>query len=46
MGFPKKPATPTLSVDGNDTPLGTPDYGTQRIATGTMGFRRAARYRG
>ena len=28
-----------LSVDGNDTLLGTLDYGTQRIATGTMGFK-------
>ncbi|MEW6341268.1 MAG: acetoacetate decarboxylase [Paraburkholderia sp.] len=38
-GFPKKLAKPTLGVDGNDTLLGTLDYGTQRIATGTMGFK-------
>jgi len=38
-GFPKKLARPRLSVDGNDTLLGTLDYGTQRIATGTMGFK-------
>src|ERR1700739_5103136 len=41
-GFPKKLARPTLSVDGNDTLLGTLDYGTQRIATGTMGFKHTA----
>ena len=28
-----------LCVDGNDTLLGTLDYGTQRIATGTMGYK-------
>jgi acetoacetate decarboxylase len=38
-GFPKKLASPRLSVDGKDTLLGTLDYGTQRIATGTMGFK-------
>ncbi|WP_109477206.1 acetoacetate decarboxylase [Paraburkholderia sp. C35] len=38
-GFPKKLAHPTLSVDGNDTLLGTLDYGTQRVATGTMGYK-------
>jgi acetoacetate decarboxylase len=38
-GFPKKLATPKLSVDGRDTLLGTLDYGTQRIATGTMGYK-------
>lgn len=38
-GFPKKLARPVLSVDGNDTLLGTLDYGTQRIATGTMGYK-------
>src|ERR1700761_9662895 len=38
-GFPKKLATPRLSVDGRDTLLGTLDYGSQRIATGTMGYK-------
>ena len=38
-GFPKKLARPHISVDGNDTLLGTVDYGTQRIATGTMGYK-------
>jgi acetoacetate decarboxylase len=38
-GFPKKLARPKLGVDGNDTLLGTVDYGTQRIATGTMGYK-------
>jgi acetoacetate decarboxylase len=38
-GFPKKLARPVLAVDGNDTLLGTLDYGTQRIATGTMGYK-------
>jgi acetoacetate decarboxylase len=38
-GFPKKLARPRISVDGNDTLLGTLDYGTQRIATGTMGYK-------
>jgi acetoacetate decarboxylase len=38
-GFPKKLARPRLAVDGNDTLLGTLDYGTQRIATGTMGYK-------
>ncbi|WP_158903836.1 acetoacetate decarboxylase [Burkholderia sp. L27(2015)] len=38
-GFPKKLAHPRLGVDGNDTLLGTLDYGTQRIATGTMGYK-------
>ncbi|WP_087047262.1 acetoacetate decarboxylase [Caballeronia ptereochthonis] len=38
-GFPKKLASPRLSVDGKDTLLGTLDYGTQRIATGTMGYK-------
>ena len=38
-GFPKKLARPKLGVDGNDTLLGTLDYGTQRIATGTMGYK-------
>jgi acetoacetate decarboxylase len=38
-GFPKKLASPRLSIDGKDTLLGTLDYGTQRIATGTMGYK-------
>lgn len=38
-GFPKKLANPRLGVDGKDTLLGTLDYGTQRIATGTMGYK-------
>jgi acetoacetate decarboxylase len=41
-GFPKKLARPRLSIDGNDTLLGTLEYGTQRIATGTMGFKYRA----
>jgi acetoacetate decarboxylase len=36
-GFPKKLASPRFSIDGKDTLPGTLDYGTQRIATGTMG---------
>lgn len=38
-GFPKKLARPSLTIEGNDTLLGTLDYGTQRIATGTMGYK-------
>lgn len=38
-GFPKKLGSPRLAVDGNDTLLGTLDYGTQRVATGTMGYK-------
>ena len=38
-GFPKKLASPKLCVDGKDTLLGTLDYGTQRVATGTMGYK-------
>jgi acetoacetate decarboxylase len=38
-GFPKKLASPKLAVDGKDTLLGTLDYGSQRIATGTMGYK-------
>lgn len=38
-GFPKKLASPRLSVDGKDTLLGTLDYGTQRVAAGTMGYK-------
>ncbi|MBV7485353.1 acetoacetate decarboxylase [Bordetella sp. BOR01] len=41
-GFPKKLATPGLCVDGKDTLLGTLDYGTQRVATGTMGYKYRA----
>jgi acetoacetate decarboxylase len=37
-GFPKKYAQPTLA-DDKDTLVGTLDYGTVRIATGTMGFK-------
>ena len=32
----------SLCVDGKDTLLGTLDYGTQRIATGTMGYKYRA----
>jgi acetoacetate decarboxylase len=38
-GFPKKLASPKLCIDGKDTLLGTLDYGSQRIATGTMGYK-------
>ena len=38
-GFPKKLARPVLKVDGNDTLLGTLEYGTQRVATGSMGYK-------
>ncbi|WP_081085605.1 acetoacetate decarboxylase [Burkholderia cepacia] len=41
-GFPKKLASPRLCIDGKDTLLGTLDYGTQRIATGTMGYKYRA----
>src|ERR1700754_183996 len=41
-GFPKKLASPKVGVDGKDTLLGTLDYGTQRIATGTMGYKYRA----
>jgi len=41
-GFPKKLASPKLCIDGKDTLLGTLDYGTQRIATGTMGYKYRA----
>lgn len=40
-GYPKKLAHPMLRVDGNDTMLGTLDYGTQRVATGSMGYKFA-----
>jgi acetoacetate decarboxylase len=37
-GFPKKLAKPTLCAE-IDTLIGTLDYGTVRIATGTMGYK-------
>ncbi len=37
-GFPKKLATPHLQAE-TDTLVGTLDYGSVRIATGTMGFK-------
>lgn len=37
-GFPKKLAKPSLRADV-DTMLGTLDYGSVRIATGTMGYK-------
>ena len=37
-GFPKKVGYPKLEVDG-DTLLGTLDYGKERVATGTMGYK-------
>ena len=37
-GFPKKLAHPSLKVE-HDTLLGTLDYGSVRIATGSMGFK-------
>lgn len=37
-GYPKKLASPKLFVD-HDTLVGTLDYGTVRIATGTMGYK-------
>jgi acetoacetate decarboxylase len=40
-GFPKKFAKPTLGPD-IDTLVGTLDYGSVRIATGTMGFKHKA----
>lgn len=40
-GFPKKLATPRLSVE-TDTLLGTLDYGPVRVATGTMGYKHQA----
>ncbi|MCB1212914.1 MAG: acetoacetate decarboxylase [Chlamydiia bacterium] len=39
-GFPKKYGTPHLKIGGNkDTICGTLDYGHQRIATATMGYK-------
>ena len=40
-GFPKKYANPVLRVE-TDTLLGTLDYGSQRIATATMGYKYVA----
>ncbi len=41
-GFPKKYAKPSLSIDGTDTVLGTLDYGSVRVATGTMAYKYQA----
>jgi len=38
-GFPKKMASPVLTVDNTDTLLGTLDYGSVRVATGTMAYK-------
>jgi acetoacetate decarboxylase len=40
-GFPKKYAQPSLAAD-KDTLVGTLDYGSVRIAIGTMGFKHVA----
>jgi acetoacetate decarboxylase len=40
-GFPKKYAQPSLGPD-KDTFVGTLDYGTVRVATGTMGYKHKA----
>ena len=40
-GFPKKYAQPCLNVD-KDTLIGTLNYGSVRVATGTMGFKHKA----
>ena len=40
-GFPKKLASPSLHVE-TDTLIGTLDYGTVRIATGSMGYKHKA----
>lgn len=40
-GFPKKYAQPAL-FDDKDTLVGTLDYGSVRIATGTMGYKHHA----
>jgi acetoacetate decarboxylase len=40
-GFPKKLAQPTLEVE-TDTLVGTLNYGSVRIATGTMGYKHRA----
>ena len=41
-GYPKTGGTPRLFVD-SDTLVGTLDYGTLRVATGTMGFKHHER---
>ena len=40
-GFPKKYAQPSLGAD-KDTLIGTLDYGSVRVATGTMGYKHKA----
>jgi acetoacetate decarboxylase len=40
-GFPKKYAQPSLNAE-KDTLIGTLDYGSVRVATGTMGFKHKA----
>ncbi|QRM33850.1 acetoacetate decarboxylase [Microvirga sp. VF16] len=40
-GFPKKLAQPTLAVE-TDTLVGTLNYGSVRVATGTMGYKHRA----
>src|SRR6478609_6039881 len=40
-GFPKKLAQPSLGPQ-KDTLIGTLDYGSVRVATGTMGFKHKA----
>lgn len=40
-GFPKKYAQPSLGPD-KDTLVGTLDYGSVRVATGTMGYKHKA----
>ena len=40
-GFPKKYAQPSLGPD-TDTLIGTLDYGSVRVATGTMGYKHRA----
>jgi len=40
-GFPKKLGNPKLQID-KDTLVGTLDYGSVRVATGTMGFKHKA----
>lgn len=40
-GFPKKLASPSLKVE-KDTLVGTLDYGSVRVATGTMGYKHRA----
>jgi acetoacetate decarboxylase len=41
VGFPKKLAQPRLAVE-TDTLVGTLNYGSVRIATGTMGYKHRA----